>query len=152
MGTLRKIASALLMAAVGAAAGAASGGAATFYVYFIGAGPGALAGAFVGAVLGRRLPLRDTTLLFVAVYGGGIAGSALSARVTPGLAANDPACSLLELLLPVLGGVAGATVVYLPVRRWLPFARRRPVAAAAASLAAAWVLGKVYYFAYVWQP
>jgi len=152
----RRAASALLLAAVGLMAGGCAGGLATSYVYFIGLWLGAPVGAVLGGWLGwsAAVPLRDSVALFVSSYGGWIAGAALAARLRAPAAqgGGGMVAALWDLALPVAGALAGVVLVYLPVRRFVSFPRRRAVAAALTVVAAAYLLGRLYHYAFVWQP
>nr|CAA9281822.1 hypothetical protein AVDCRST_MAG63-3620 [uncultured Armatimonadetes bacterium] len=152
MTVLRKLAAALLLTAVGFAVGGFFGGLFTFYVYFIGLYLGAPVGALVGGLLGWRTPLRDSVLLFVAVYQGGAVGAVIAGSIRGGRADGGFFLGLLDLLLPAGGAALGAVLLFLPVRRFVPFDRRRGPAAVAAAGFALWLLWRLVFFAYIWQP
>lgn len=148
---LRKIASTLLGAITGLLIVGIIFGAVTFFVYFIGIYLGIPLGICIGGWLGWKTSLRNSMLLFVACYGGLIAGIPLGKWLSQGQQ-NDPMMQwILPIVVPV-GMVLLAGGVCLAIASYIPFENRRRLAFIASGFALSWMIWQVYHYIYLWQP
>lgn len=150
--TLRRVAASLLIASVGSAVLGFLSFVGTIFAYGVGVLFGVPVGFVAGGVLGWRMPLRDAVILCVSFWGGLVSGLALSARLIGDRSSEGFGMGALSVLIPVVAAVASPLFFLGGARLVYPFEKRRAVALGFAVAAALFVLYKVWYFAFVFEP
>ena len=145
---MRRVASAILLGAVGFVLGAITLGIPTAFVYFLGSWIGAPLGAAIGAWIGARTPLRDALILTAGYF----AIFALGTSRFPKIMSEDTEAFIGKVL--VWAVVVGPIGVGIPLClvRILTFPVRRIVAMVLAGGLSIALAVYTYLCLWVWVP
>lgn len=141
---LKKILSALLLAAVGFLIGGLFGWIGTIYVYGIGAMLTGPLGCGIGGYIGWKTPLRNASLMFQGCVG--------SMMIASAILKSSEMDGLLRAILIMLIGCIGSTLINAPGINRIQFQKRRPLSLVLSSALLLWIIIKIYIALYVIVP